>query len=299
MAFPAPSDFRSGEPLAAWFSVGAGEGRTLNVATQGMTANKRIQRALNEYGAGRTSVFGAPLREDGIIGDATLARLFTAAREHASADPEGGYGTIAERLAADRRNRTISPLSYRWALWLAYVRNNSDLRERGWEHVVLPANTTLPTYNGAPDDDRNAGGANLQAVSWLQDVQPAPVAPARSSTSTPVGSTAPTPGTRQPQTTGPQTVTTGTEPGSSSLAPVTQQPSGLVASSATRTSSAMETEYMGVKGKWLLAGAVVLGLGYLAIQPSRRSPRRGSRSQSAMRSQRRASSRYSQKRRAR
>jgi len=277
MAYPEPSDFRSGEPLAAWFRIGSGEGRTVNVATQGMTANRRIQRALNEYGAGRTSVFGAPLREDGIIGDATLARLFTAAREHASADPAGGYGTIAERIASDRRSRTLSPLSYRWALWLAYVRNNPELRGRGWENVLLPANTTLPAFNGAPDSDRNAGGANLQAVTWLEGVQAAPQPQPRSATSTPVGSSAPSPGTSQPQV-----VTTGTEPGTPST--TSGGSSSALSTTSARASApvaALETPILGVKAKWLLGGVALLGLGYLAMKDGKRrggGARRASRS---------------------
>lgn len=278
MAYPDPSDFRSGEPLAAWFLIGAGEGRTLGVATQGFTANRRIQRALNEYGAGRELVFGARLTEDGIIGANTLARLRTAALEHAREDAQGGYASIAERLAADIRNRTISPLSYRWGLWLAYVRRNPELVGRAWESVVVTANTTLPAFNVAPDDDRAAGGQNLQAVTWLDGVQSPPQPQARSGTSTPVGSVAPTPGTPQPQTTGatPQTVTAGRDvpqPGSasSSALATTGTPS------VTAPVAAMESRVGGVPVKWWLLGAGAVAVVALAASSGGRSGARSGR----------------------
>lgn len=273
MAYPDPSDFRSGEPLAAWFLVGAGEGRTLGIATQGFTANKRIQRALNEYGAGRELVFGARLAEDGVIGANTLARLRSAALEHARADAQAGYGSIAERIAADIRNRTISPLSYRWGLWLAYVRNSVELRGQGWESVVLTANTTLPAFNVAPDDDRAAGGQNLQAVTWLDGVQSPPQPQARSSNATPVGSVSPTPGTPQPQTTGPQTVTAGRDvpqPGaaSSSALATTGAPS------ASAPVAALNARMGGVQLKWWLLGAGAVAVVALAASSGAKSGRR-------------------------
>jgi hypothetical protein len=266
MAPPSPPDWRSGNPLDWWFLVGeteaqpGSEGRTWGIATQGMTAAKRIQRALNEYFNGRLT---PALQVDAVLGDRTLGRLEAAAQEHRREDPAGGYGVLVDNIARDRRQRTISPLTLRWALWLAYVRTNPDLRRLGYASVLIPARATLPSFGVAPDDDRNAGGSSLQAVQWLYGVQDPPRAPARSSTSTPLGSSAPS--TPQPQQTGAQTgtgggaqtVTTGREPGatvggapSSALAPTTPTTAG----------SFLETETAGIKHKWWLAGLGVVAL---------------------------------------
>lgn len=273
MAYPENSDFISGEPLAAWFLVGIGEGRTYGYATQGETANKRIQRALNAYFAGREFVSGAALTVDGVIGTNTLNRLRTAALEHARADSEGGYLSIAERIAADIRARTLSPLSYRWGLWLAYVRSDPTLAGRTWGDVVLTANTRLPVFGQAPDDDGDAGGRDLLAVRWLVGVQEPPGPQARSSTRTPLGSTGPTPGTPQATTTSPATTTGGGT--GAAIVPVTPAPAGVVPAATTpRTASgALETEYAGMKGKYWLLGGALLGVAYLAAnsKPARSS----------------------------
>lgn len=295
MAFPANSDFISGEPLAAWFLVGIGEGRTYGYATQGETANKRIQRALNDYFSGRESVAGNPLTVDGVVGQRTLEKLKRAADEHARADSMGGYGEIAARLAADLRARTLSPLSYRWGLWLAYVRSDPTLSGRTWGDLVITANTRLPVYGQAPDDDRDAGGRDLLALRWLVGAQDPPQPPGRSATRTPLGSPGPTPGTPQGQTSSPSTTTGGSTGGA--LVPVTQQPAG-VATTATRTGAGLETRYAGVEAKWWLAGAAALGLGYLAMRGggSGGGARRRSGRRVAMRSRaRRSSRRYSRR----
>jgi hypothetical protein len=291
MGYPDPPDFRSGEPLAAWFLIGLGEGRTLGVATQGETANKRIQRALNDYFAGRNVV--SQVVVDGVIGDRTLAALEVAAREHESADPGGGYGQIKSVIQGDRRARRLSPLSYRWGLWLAYVRPDATMRGRTYGDVVVAANAQYPLFGQAPDDDRDAGGANLQAVTWLLNVQDPPRPPSRSETRTPVGS--------------PQTVTTGTEPGrtgtstgapSSSTGAIAPAPSGTLARTSTAATSMLETQYAGVAGKWWLLGALVVGGGYLAMKGGGGGGRRR-KGRAAMRSgsrARRASRRYSRRR---
>lgn len=295
MAYPENPDFRSGEPLAGWWLVGIGEGRTYGYASQGETVNKRIQRALNEYFSGRESIAGTPLVVDGVIGANTLQRLKRAADEHARADSAGGYGEISARIAQDIARRQISPLAYRWGLWLAYVRSDPTLAGRTWGDVVIVANTTLPIFGQGPDDDRDAGGRDLLAVRWLVDVQDPPRPLGRSETRTPLGSPGPTPGTPQATTTS-TTTTTGGGTGAA-IVPVTQQPAGVVAASATRTSSALETEYAGVKGKWWLAGAAALGLGYLAMQSG--GGRRRSGRRAAMRSRARSSARRYSRRRAR
>lgn len=299
MAYPDPPDFRSGEPLAAWFLIGLGEGRTLGVATQGETANKRIQRGLNEYFAGRS--VAPQIGVDGVIGDRTLASLEVAAREHEAADPGGGYGQIRSVIAGDRRARRISPLTYRWGLWLAYVRPDSTMRGRTYGDVVVPANAQYPLFGQAPDDDRDAGGPDLRAVSWLVGVQEPPRPPSRSATRTPVGSPAPS-----------TTTTTGTPssstPGTPSSA-IVPAPSGTMARASTTATSMLETQYAGVAGKWWIAGVVGFGLLYLAGQQSLKKTRarndayfsrRAARLSRAARTRgRRASARYSRRRRAR
>lgn len=245
-----PSDFLSGEPMAAYFYVDQGEGRTLGIATQGETANKRIQRALNDYFAGRNVV--QPLTVDGVIGDRTLSALDVAAREHESAAPGSGYSQIRSVIQADRRNRTIAPLSYRWGLWLAYVRPEPTLRGRDYSAVVIPTGTRLPIYGQAPDDDRDAGGANLLATTWQVGTQPAPNAPIRSETRTPTGSTAPS---------------------SSALAPTTPG-----TPNASRPTAALETKIAGVQAKYWLAGALAVGVGALAVSSSSKGRRRRSSS---------------------
>lgn len=289
MGYPDPPDFRSGEPLAAWFLIGLGEGRTLGVATQGETANKRIQRALNDYFAGRNAV--SQVVVDGVIGDRTLAALEVAAREHEQADPGGGYGQIKSVVQGDRRARRLSPLSYRWGLWLAYVRPDQTMRGRSYGDVVVPANAQYPLYGQAPDDDRDAGGADLRAVTWLLNVQDPPRPPSRSETRTPVGSPAP------------QVVTTGTQPGttgapSSSTGAIAPAPSGTLSRTSTAATSVLETQYAGVAGKWWLLGALVVGGGYLAMKGGGGGGRRR-KGRAAMRSgsrARRASRRYSRRR---
>lgn len=295
MAYPANSDFISGEPGAAWWLVGIGEGRTYGYATQGETANKRIQRSLNEYFSGRESIAGNPLTVDGVIGSATLQKLKRAADEHARADSQGGYGEISSRLASDIARRTISQLSYRWALWLAYVRSDPTLSGRTWGDVVITANTRLPAFGQAPDDDRDAGGRDLLAVRWLLNVQDPPAFPSRSETRTPLGSTGPTPGTPQSTTVTPSATTGGST--GAALVPVTPAPSGVApASRASSSVSVLDTEYAGVKGSYWLVGAALLGFGAIALSGDKRSGRRSRRSP-AMRSRRR--SRYSSNRRAR
>ena len=299
MGYPSPPDFRSGEPFAGWFLIGLGEGRTLGVATQGETANKRIQRALNEYFAGRN--VAPQVVQDGVLGDRTLAALEVAAREHAAADPGGGYGQIQSVIQGDRRNRRISPLTYRWGLWLAYVRPDPNWRSRTYGDVVVAANALYPLFGQAPDDDRDAGGTNLMAVTWMLNVQDPPRPPSRSTTRTPVGSPAPqtvTTGTTPGTTTG---TTTGTTPGTTggAIAPVTQPPSGTIARAATSTTSMLETQYAGVAGKWWALGALALGVGYVAMMGGGGGRRRRRSGRAAMRSgsrARRASRRYSRRR---
>lgn len=263
MGYPDPADFRSGEPLAAWWLVGAGEGRTYGYATQGETSNKRIQRELNAYFVGRLS---PPLEVDGVLGARSLERLRAAALEHQRADANGGYGQIAETIARDIRARTISPLTYRWGLWLAYVRSDPTLAGRNWGDVVIAANATLPTFGQSPDDDRDAGGADLLVVRWLLNVQEPPRPPSRSDRRVPLGSTAPNPSTSTSSTVSPNATTGGaTTPNTGALATRGQD--------APAPQGFLETQYAGIEGKYWAGGAAIT-LGLVAWANSQKGTRR-------------------------
>ncbi len=213
MTYPQPPDFTSGEPLAAHFAVRLSGGRLMRIATQGETAIKRIQQALNAAGIqakpSAAAIRVGPIAVDGVFGYQTMEGLINYAAQLDRAAPGTGYGYIVERLHTDLSQHRIDALALRFALWLAYVKPNRDYAGAGFEDVTIPANARLPTWGQAPDDDRDAGGPTLAAVSWLEGVQPPPVPPARSADRAPVGTGqvargAATPGvttrTRQPTT---------------------------------------------------------------------------------------------------
>lgn len=178
MSYPNQSNFQSGEPMAAWWSVGT-ESPAAIMASEGRAVNRRIQQKLNELGyRGLPSASASVprvLTVDGALGYASLSALKLAAADHQRNDPTGGYSVIVDAIAEDLRQSRISLLTMRWALWLTYARAVERFNRAGYSSVVIPRDAILPRFGTTPDDNRTTDTA---PVVWTEGETP-PAARAR------------------------------------------------------------------------------------------------------------------------
>lgn len=193
MSRPAnPPDFRSGTPYAAWFGVNQRVGGQLRVrlcATQGRSFIRRLQRRLQALYP------SAGIQVTGRWDQSTASYLANYATRLYEQNPGSGWSVYAEQLRQAERDRRVTPLALRFALWTAYL----DGTQNSFDDTVVYDGTVYPQWDVAPEDDRDFGGPDGAATCWYEDTEAAPTAsqtPGQSGTNRP--GEAPMPGSLAP-----------------------------------------------------------------------------------------------------
>lgn len=166
-----PSNFTTAARFSAYWIVitgvvaDPGAARSL-CASQGMAFIKRLQRRLGG------------LSETGAWDQATADALAASVQRtdvQAQIDAGGSFSTVNNQLHQDAAAHAISPLTLRYALWFAYLRQTGH----PIESVVIPTGTVFPRFGQAADNDGAAGASDGGATCWAIETPtvptPAPV----------------------------------------------------------------------------------------------------------------------------